>query len=171
MPPTRATFLTQQRVKRTSPPTITVEARPFRSHPTNGVLALFDRSCPGATLQRTSGSMIVISASAPIAREPFGMPRIRAGLIVIFAKEKKMQELDQAPFGIVGLETSLGLVVTRLIEPGHLDWSAALAKMTINPARILGIPKAPWQSAPMPISRSSIPRSAGGSPQAFGRKR
>ena len=57
------------------------------------------------------------------------------------AKEKKMQELDQAPFGIVGLETSLGLVVTRLIEPGHLDWPAALAKMTINPAKILGIPK------------------------------
>ncbi len=44
------------------------------------------------------------------------------------AKEKKMQELDQAPFGIVGLETSLGLVVTRLIEPGHLDWPTALAQ-------------------------------------------
>ncbi|MBN2218207.1 MAG: dihydroorotase [Pirellulales bacterium] len=55
------------------------------------------------------------------------------------AKEKKMQELDRAPFGIVGLETSLGLVVTRLIEPGHLDWPTALAKMTINPARVLGI--------------------------------
>ena len=57
------------------------------------------------------------------------------------AKEKKMQELDQAPFGIVGLETALGLVITQLIEPGHLDWPTALAKMTINPARILGIPK------------------------------
>ncbi|HID74748.1 MAG TPA: dihydroorotase [Planctomycetaceae bacterium] len=57
------------------------------------------------------------------------------------AKEKKMQELDRAPFGIVGLETALGLVVTRLIDPGHLDWPTALAKMTINPARILGIPK------------------------------
>ena len=61
------------------------------------------------------------------------------------AKEKKMQELDQAPFGIVGLETSLGLVVTRLIEPGHLDWPTALAKMTINPARILGIDKGTLQ--------------------------
>jgi dihydroorotase len=57
------------------------------------------------------------------------------------AKEKKMQELDRAPFGIVGLETSLGLVVTKLIEPGHLDWPTALAKMTINPARVLGIDK------------------------------
>jgi dihydroorotase len=57
------------------------------------------------------------------------------------AKEKKMQELDQAPFGIVGLETALGLVVTKLIKPGHLDWSTAIQKMTINPARILGISK------------------------------
>ncbi|MFZ5828993.1 MAG: dihydroorotase [Planctomycetota bacterium] len=57
------------------------------------------------------------------------------------AKEKKMRELDQAPFGIVGLETALGLVVTRLIEPGVLDWPAALAKLTVNPARILGIAK------------------------------
>ena len=57
------------------------------------------------------------------------------------ALEKKMRELDQAPFGIVGLETALGLVITRLIEPGHLDWSTAIQKMTINPARILGIDK------------------------------
>ena len=57
------------------------------------------------------------------------------------AKEKKMQELDQAPFGVVGLETALGLVITKLINPGHLDWSAATQKMTINPARILGISK------------------------------
>ena len=55
------------------------------------------------------------------------------------AKEKKMQELNRAPFGIVGLETALGLVITKLIEPGHLDWSTALSKMTINPARILCI--------------------------------
>jgi dihydroorotase len=57
------------------------------------------------------------------------------------AKEKKMQELDRAPFGVIGLETCLGLVVTQLIEPGHLDWPTALAKLTVNPARILGIPK------------------------------
>jgi dihydroorotase len=57
------------------------------------------------------------------------------------SKEKKMQELDQAPFGVVGLETALGLVITKLIEPGHLDWPTALAKMTVNPARILGIDK------------------------------
>jgi dihydroorotase len=33
------------------------------------------------------------------------------------------------------------LVVTKLIAPGHLDWSTALAKLTINPARALGLAK------------------------------
>jgi dihydroorotase len=61
------------------------------------------------------------------------------------AKEKKMQELDQAPFGIVGLETMLGLVVTKLILPGVLDWSKAIRKMTINPAKILGLSKGTLQ--------------------------
>jgi dihydroorotase len=57
------------------------------------------------------------------------------------ALEKKMRELDQAPFGIVGLETALGLVVTKLIEPGVLDWPSAIAKLSMNPARVLGINK------------------------------
>jgi dihydroorotase len=57
------------------------------------------------------------------------------------AVEKKMQELDLAPFGMVSLETTLALVITKLIEPGHLDWITALAKLTTNPARILGLKK------------------------------
>jgi dihydroorotase len=61
------------------------------------------------------------------------------------AKEKKMQELDQAPFGIVGLETMLGLVITKLIEPGHLSWDKAIRKMTVNPAGVLGVPKGTLQ--------------------------
>ncbi len=32
-------------------------------------------------------------------------------------------------------------MITRLIEPGHLDWRSAIAKLTMNPARILGINK------------------------------
>lgn len=55
------------------------------------------------------------------------------------APEKKERELDQAPNGIIGLETFLALCVTFLIEPGHLSWPQMLAKMTTNPARVLGI--------------------------------
>lgn len=55
--------------------------------------------------------------------------------------EKKMRELDQAPFGIVGLETLLPITILALIEPGHLTWPEVVSKLTIHPARLLGIPK------------------------------
>ncbi|MBN1395124.1 MAG: dihydroorotase [Pirellulales bacterium] len=57
------------------------------------------------------------------------------------SKEKKLQDIDRAPFGIVGLETALGLVITKLIVPGRLDWPTAIGKMSLNPARILGLDK------------------------------
>jgi dihydroorotase len=57
------------------------------------------------------------------------------------APEKKLRELDQAPFGIVGLETLLPITVKGLIEPGHLTWPDVIRKLTINPAHLLGIPK------------------------------
>src|SRR5947199_5619115 len=57
------------------------------------------------------------------------------------APEKKMRELDQAPFGIVGLETLLPITIKGLIEPGHLSWVDVIRKLTVNPARLLGIAK------------------------------
>jgi dihydroorotase len=55
------------------------------------------------------------------------------------APEKKMRELDQAPNGIIGLETFLPICIKALIEPGVLTWPQMLKKMTINPARVLGL--------------------------------
>ena len=57
------------------------------------------------------------------------------------AREKKMRELDQAPFGIVGLETLIPITVVALIEPGHLSWPDVIRKLTVEPAALLGIPK------------------------------
>ncbi|MEA2030388.1 MAG: dihydroorotase [candidate division Zixibacteria bacterium] len=54
--------------------------------------------------------------------------------------EEKDCEFDQAPPGMIGLETTLGLVKTYLIDKGYLSWGDALRKMTANPARILKIP-------------------------------
>ena len=62
------------------------------------------------------------------------------------APEKKERELDQAPNGILGLETFLPLCVTHLIEPGHLTWPRMLAKMTCNPAAVLGIDRGTLQT-------------------------
>jgi dihydroorotase len=56
------------------------------------------------------------------------------------AVEKKLRELDQAPNGIVGVETFLPLCIKGLVEPGHLTWSQMIEKMTCTPARILRLP-------------------------------
>ena len=55
------------------------------------------------------------------------------------APEKKARELDAAPNGIIGLETLVPICVLSLIEPGHLTWPQLIEKLTVNPARILGI--------------------------------
>lgn len=57
------------------------------------------------------------------------------------AREKKLRELDQAPFGIVGLETLIPITVLSLIEPGHLSWPDVIRKLTVEPAKLINIPK------------------------------
>ena len=55
------------------------------------------------------------------------------------AREKKMLELDRAPFGILGLETAVGLAVTRLVATGRIGWPRLVEAMSMLPARILGL--------------------------------
>ena len=57
------------------------------------------------------------------------------------SKEEKEKSMKEAPFGIVGLETSLSLSYTYLVETGILDVSSLIEKMSYNPARVLGIDK------------------------------
>ena len=52
------------------------------------------------------------------------------------SKEEKEKTLDQAPSGITGLETSLALGVTELVDKGYLSMMGLLEKMTINPAKL-----------------------------------
>jgi dihydroorotase len=51
--------------------------------------------------------------------------------------EEKEVEIDLAPFGIVGLETAVGLVLTDLVRPGHLGLADAVRLLSDGPARVL----------------------------------
>jgi len=53
---------------------------------------------------------------------------------------EKEVEFELAPFGILGLETSLALVITGLVEPGVLTIERAVELMTSAGARILDLP-------------------------------
>lgn len=54
--------------------------------------------------------------------------------------DEKERTFDDAPFGIVGLETSLGLVYGHLVEPGLIDLSTLVDRMSWAPAKAFGLP-------------------------------
>ncbi|MBU0672116.1 MAG: dihydroorotase [Candidatus Margulisbacteria bacterium] len=55
--------------------------------------------------------------------------------------EEKNIEFNSASFGMVGLETALALVLTKLVATKALTLKKAIEKMTVAPARILNLNK------------------------------
>lgn len=97
----------------------------------------------------------------PPLREPEDVEAIRLGLrdgtIDVIATDHaphhydaKEREFDDAPMGIVGLETALGLALTILVEPGHLALPQLVYRMSTLPAQLFHLPGgtlAPGQAA------------------------
>ena len=54
--------------------------------------------------------------------------------------DEKHVEFDRAPFGITGLETCVSLCLDRLVHPGHITFGRLIELLSVNPARILGVP-------------------------------
>lgn len=52
---------------------------------------------------------------------------------------EKEREFDDAPFGIVGLETALGICMEELVVPGDLTLAQLIDRMSCAPARAMGI--------------------------------
>ena len=52
---------------------------------------------------------------------------------------EKDREFELAPFGMIGLETSLGLVATNLVATGKITWERAVELMASNQRAILGV--------------------------------
>lgn len=57
------------------------------------------------------------------------------------ATHEKELEFECAPFGLVGLETTVPLVVERLVKNGGLSWSRMAEVLSGAPRRILGLPE------------------------------
>ena len=54
-------------------------------------------------------------------------------------KEEKAMPIQNAPMGIVGFETALGVTLNYLVHTGKLSLIEAIKKLTYNPAKILNI--------------------------------
>jgi dihydroorotase len=55
--------------------------------------------------------------------------------------EEKSRNLKNAPFGIIGLETAVGLSYTYLVKKEILTFEKLIEKMCINPRRLLNLPE------------------------------
>jgi dihydroorotase len=113
---------------------VTAEACPHHFTLTDESLRGFDSNCKMSPPLRTAADVDAI-----IAGLVDGTIDCIATDHAPHALEKKMLELDRAPFGILGLETAVGLAVTRLVAPGRIGWPRLVEAMSTLPARILGI--------------------------------
>tara|TARA_R110002072_G_scaffold42064_19_gene118504 strand:- start:90907 stop:92235 length:1329 start_codon:yes stop_codon:yes gene_type:complete len=86
----------------------------------------------------------------PPLREQSDMQALRegvaSGVITILAtdhaphhRDEKNQPMADAPFGIIGLESALGLYHKALVETGHIDLPKLIELLTINPAKLCNL--------------------------------
>jgi dihydroorotase len=86
----------------------------------------------------------------PPLREPEDREAVRQGLrdgtIDVICTDHaphhydaKEREFDDAPNGIIGLETALGLAVTELVESGLMTLADLVLRMSVLPARIFNL--------------------------------
>ncbi len=53
--------------------------------------------------------------------------------------DEKALPFEEAPFGMVGLETALPIYIEALVRSGAIDWPRLIAMLTIEPARLCGL--------------------------------
>ena len=58
------------------------------------------------------------------------------------AQFEKEVEFINAPFGMIGLETALGVILTKLVANGKVSLERVINAFTVQPRRILGLPQA-----------------------------
>src|SRR5436305_1592540 len=102
---------------------VTGEACPHHFTLTDKCLRTFDSNYKMAPPLRTEADL-----QAVLAGLRDGTLEVIATDHAPHAPEKKMRELDQAPNGIIGLETLLPDCVKALIAPGHLTWPRLIAQ-------------------------------------------
>ena len=114
---------------------VTAEATPHH-------LLLTDEAVEGYRTEAKMNPPLRSSADVEAVREG-----LRDGTLDVLATDhaphhydEKEQAFDDAPFGIVGLETALALVHTRLVLEGVIDLRTMVERMSVAPAKAFHLP-------------------------------
>ena len=111
---------------------VTAEVCPHHFSLTEEALSTFDTNLKVNPPLRTAEDVAAIKEG------------LRDGTIDVIATDhaphaphEKEVEFDGAPFGLIGMETAVGLVFRELVKPGILSPRQVVEKMALNPGRIL----------------------------------
>jgi len=114
---------------------VTAEATPHH-------MLLTDEAVEGYRTEAKMNPPLRSAVDREAVREGF-----RDGTLDVYATDhaphhydEKEQAFDDAPFGIVGLETALGLAYTHLVLEGLVDLPTLVERMSTAPARAFGLP-------------------------------
>ncbi len=113
---------------------VTAEVTPHHLVMNDGVVAALDPNVKmNPPLRAESDRLALVEA-------------LRSGLVDCVAtdhaphvSEEKDVPYEEAPFGVVGLETAFSVLYGELVEPGDLDLSTLVERMSGAPARIAGL--------------------------------
>ncbi len=114
---------------------VTCEATPHHFSLTDDCVRTFDTNCKMKPPLRTEEDREAI------------IEGIREGIIDVKATDhaphadfEKELEFDQAPFGVIGLETALSCGLTYLVKPGFISIEQLIREMTVNSTKIVSLP-------------------------------
>jgi len=105
-------------------------------------LTLTDHACEGYDTQAKMNPPLREAADVAALRAALkeGVLDCIASDHAPHAYDEKEAAFDDAPFGIVGLETAFAVAYTELVQGGILTLPALLARMSTEPARIFHLP-------------------------------
>lgn len=113
---------------------VTAEATPHHFSLTDEYMKSFDANGKVAPPLRTEKDRIAV------------IEGLKDGTIDVIATdhaphkiEEKETTLDLAASGMIGLETAFALAMTNTVHTGHLSLMEVIKKLTVNPAKIMGI--------------------------------
>ncbi|OGX38980.1 MAG: dihydroorotase [Omnitrophica WOR_2 bacterium RIFCSPHIGHO2_02_FULL_68_15] len=115
---------------------VTAEATPHHLALTDEALRQYESNCKMNPPLRAAADQAALHAA------------LRDGTIDCVATDhaphtqaEKEVEMDTAPFGVIGLETALGVLMTVLVKPGGLTLTQLAAAMSWRPAQVIRIPR------------------------------
>jgi len=118
-----------------------IEGQPVSGEASPHHLLLTDAACEGWNTVAKVNPPLRTGADMDALRQA-----VAEGTIEVLATDhaphtasEKGRDFEHAPFGCVGLESAVAMYGLALVKTGLMDWTSVIERMTVGPARLLGL--------------------------------